>query len=109
MRKACRYAMAAALALYTTVAVIGCECGWCCCFAKLIVISLQSNTCGRAGVAKLHQCSMPSHTIRLASLLADMAFGDETPSMLLTGFSSPRWLLIIANVIVLFDMTSSYK
>ena len=38
-----------------------------------------------------------------------MAFGEATPSMLLTGFSNPRWLLIVANCIVLFDMTSSYK
>ncbi|PRW57214.1 transmembrane amino acid transporter [Chlorella sorokiniana] len=38
-----------------------------------------------------------------------MAFGEETPSMLLTAFSSPRWLLIVANVIVIFDMTSSFN
>lgn len=110
MRKACRYAMAAALALYTTVAVIGCECGWCCCFAEPVLVSLQSSTCGRAGIAELHKCSTPTHDHPPAGVPpADMAFGDETPSMLLTGFSSPRWLLIIANVIVLFDMTSSYK
>lgn len=38
-----------------------------------------------------------------------MAFGNQTPSLLLTAFSSPRWLIVVTNVIVLFDMTSSYK
>lgn len=50
------------------------------------------------------------HSLRQAVAIAGyMAFGNDVPAYLLTGFDHPRWLITMANIMVVVHMLPAYQ